>query len=89
MRFIVCMCRTNRRAFICQLHRKFKLKIQFIKTGQDVDLRLDRQLDPRVARLDQDLRGSPQTQPTPVSAPSVIPATTDPRAANAFNIADK
>ncbi|XP_011872814.1 PREDICTED: cleavage stimulation factor subunit 2 isoform X2 [Vollenhovia emeryi] len=59
-----------------------------IFAGQDVDLRLDRQLDPRVARLDQDLRGSPQTQPTPVSAPSVIPATVDPRAANAFNIAD-
>lgn len=59
-----------------------------IFAGQDVDLRLDRQLDPRVARLDQDLRGSPQTQPTPVSAPSVIPATADPRAANTFNIAD-
>lgn len=63
-------------------------KIQSVKTGQDVDLRLDRQIDPRVARMDQDLRGSPQTQPAPVSAP-VIPATADPRAANAFNIADK
>ncbi|KAL6255094.1 hypothetical protein P5V15_013426 [Pogonomyrmex californicus] len=59
-----------------------------IFAGQDVDLRLDRQLDPRVARMDQDLRGSPQTQPAPVSAPSVIPAATDPRGANAFNIAD-
>ncbi|XP_071647402.1 uncharacterized protein Cstf64 isoform X2 [Temnothorax longispinosus] len=60
-----------------------------IFAGQDVDLRLDRQLDPRVARLDQDLRGSPQTQPVPVSAPSsVLPVTADPRAANAFNIAD-
>lgn len=64
-------------------------KVQSVKTGQDVDLRLDRQIDPRVARMDQDLRGSPQTQPAPVSAPSVIPATADPRAANAFNIADK
>ncbi|XP_018366127.1 PREDICTED: cleavage stimulation factor subunit 2 tau variant isoform X4 [Trachymyrmex cornetzi] len=58
-----------------------------IFAGQDVDLRLDRQIDPRVARLDQDLRGSPQTQPAPVSAP-VIPVTTDLRGANAFNMAD-
>ncbi|XP_011695891.1 PREDICTED: cleavage stimulation factor subunit 2 isoform X4 [Wasmannia auropunctata] len=59
-----------------------------IFAGQDVDLRLDRQIDPRVARMDQDLRGSPQTQPAPVSAPTVLPATADPRGANAFNIAD-
>lgn len=59
-----------------------------IFAGQDVDLRLDRQIDPRVARMDQDLRGSPQTQPAPVSAPSVIPAAADPRGANAFSIAD-
>ncbi|XP_018305982.1 cleavage stimulation factor subunit 2 isoform X2 [Mycetomoellerius zeteki] len=58
-----------------------------IFAGQDVDLRLDRQIDPRVARLDQDLRGSPQTQPAPVNAP-VIPVTTDPRGTNAFNMAD-
>ncbi|XP_018394449.1 PREDICTED: cleavage stimulation factor subunit 2 isoform X3 [Cyphomyrmex costatus] len=58
-----------------------------IFAGQDVDLRLDRQIDPRVARLDQDLRGSPQTQPTSVSAP-VIPITADPRGANTFNITD-
>lgn len=54
-----------------------------------MDLRIDRQLDPRVARMDQDLRGSPQTQPVPVSAPSVIPPIADPRGPNAFNIADK
>ncbi|XP_011166402.1 cleavage stimulation factor subunit 2 isoform X3 [Solenopsis invicta] len=59
-----------------------------IFAGQDIDLRLDRQIDPRVARMDQDLRGSPQTQPAPVSAPSVMPATADPRGANAFNITD-
>ncbi|KAL0123533.1 hypothetical protein PUN28_005802 [Cardiocondyla obscurior] len=58
-----------------------------IFAGQDVDLRLDRQLDPRVARMDQDLRGSPQTQPAPVSAPSVT-TTADPRGANAFNVTD-
>lgn len=59
-----------------------------MKTGQDVDLRLDRQIDPRLARMDQDLRGPPQTQPTPVAAP-VIPAVTDPRGSSTFNIADK
>ncbi|XP_011695872.1 PREDICTED: cleavage stimulation factor subunit 2 isoform X2 [Wasmannia auropunctata] len=70
------------------LDKELKLKIESVKTGQDVDLRLDRQIDPRVARMDQDLRGSPQTQPAPVSAPTVLPATADPRGANAFNIAD-
>ncbi|XP_011346020.1 cleavage stimulation factor subunit 2 isoform X2 [Ooceraea biroi] len=58
-----------------------------IFAGQDVDLRLDRQIDPRLARMDQDLRGPPQTQPALVNAP-VIPAPTDPRSSNAFNIAD-
>ncbi|XP_050456172.1 cleavage stimulation factor subunit 2 isoform X1 [Cataglyphis hispanica] len=59
-----------------------------IFAGQDVDLRLDRPIDPRLARMDQDLRGPPQTQPTPVSAPPVIPVTTDPRGPNTFNITD-
>ncbi|XP_072764889.1 uncharacterized protein Cstf64 isoform X2 [Anoplolepis gracilipes] len=60
-----------------------------IFAGQDVDLRLDRPIDPRLARMDQDLRGPPQTQPVPVSAPPVIPtATTDPRGPNTFNITD-
>ncbi|XP_012217157.1 cleavage stimulation factor subunit 2 isoform X2 [Linepithema humile] len=58
-----------------------------IFASQDVDLRLDRQIDPRLARMDQDLRGPPQTQPTSVAAP-VIPATTDPRGSNTFNITD-
>jgi len=53
-----------------------------------VDLRLDRQIDPRLARMDQDLRGPPQTQAAPVNAP-VISAPTDPRSSNAFNIADR
>lgn len=57
--------------------------------GQDVDLRtLDRQMDPRLARMDQDLRG-PQVQSTPVSASPAVSANTDPRALNTFNISDK
>ncbi|XP_033215280.1 cleavage stimulation factor subunit 2 tau variant isoform X2 [Belonocnema kinseyi] len=43
-------------------------------SGQDVDLRtLDRQIDPRMARMDQDLRGPPPVQvvnPTPVAPPT-------------------
>lgn len=58
-----------------------------IFSSQDVDLRLDRQIDPRLARMDQDLRGPPQTQPTPV-VPPVIPAAADPRGSSTFNIAD-
>ncbi|KAI4477347.1 PREDICTED: cleavage stimulation factor subunit 2 [Polistes canadensis] len=51
-----------------------------IFAGQDVDLRtLDRQMDPRLARLDQDLRGPPQTQTTTVTVPPIITATADPR----------
>lgn len=57
--------------------------------GQDVDLRtLDRQMDPRLARMDQDLRGPPQVQPAPVNAPSVMPTTTDPRGPSTFNLTD-
>lgn len=60
-----------------------------IFAGQDVDLRtLDRQMDPRLARMDQDLRGPQQVQPTPVSVPSVVTATTDPRGLNTFNVTD-
>ncbi|XP_057331632.1 cleavage stimulation factor subunit 2 isoform X2 [Microplitis mediator] len=49
-----------------------------IFANQDVDLRtLDRQLDPRLARMDQDLRAPAQPQLTqpiaPVNAPPVIP----------------
>lgn len=55
--------------------------------GQDVDLRLDRPIDPRLARLDQDLRGSLQTQPTSVTASPVISVTTDPRGPSTFNVA--
>ncbi|KAK1134475.1 hypothetical protein K0M31_007257 [Melipona bicolor] len=59
-----------------------------IFAGQDVDLRtLDRQMDPRLARMDQDLRG-PQVQSTPVSASPAVSANTDPRALNTFNISD-
>ncbi|XP_015517734.1 cleavage stimulation factor subunit 2 isoform X2 [Neodiprion pinetum] len=51
-----------------------------IFAGQDVDLRtLDRQIDPRLARMDQDLRGPPQVPPVPVSAPVIAPPS-DPRA---------
>lgn len=46
-------------------------------------------MDPRLARMDQDLRGPPQTQTTPVTAPPIISATTDPRGPTAFNITDK
>ncbi|KAG7211348.1 hypothetical protein KM043_010642 [Ampulex compressa] len=60
-----------------------------IFAGQDVDLRtLDRQMDPRLARMDQDLRGPQQAQPTPVSAPPVIPISSDPRGPTAFNLTD-
>ncbi|XP_006609943.1 cleavage stimulation factor subunit 2 isoform X1 [Apis laboriosa] len=60
-----------------------------IFAGQDVDLRtLDRQMDPRLARMDQDLRGPQQVQPTPVSSSSVVSANTDPRGINTFNISD-
>ncbi|XP_034943139.1 cleavage stimulation factor subunit 2 isoform X3 [Chelonus insularis] len=52
-----------------------------IFAGQDVDLRIDRQIDPRLARMDQDLRGPPQTQPMSVTAP-VIPPVVDSRGAN-------
>ncbi|XP_076238258.1 cleavage stimulation factor subunit 2 CstF64 isoform X2 [Calliopsis andreniformis] len=59
-----------------------------IFAGQDVDLRtLDRQIDPRLARMDQDLRG-PQVPATPVSAPPPVTATADPRALATFNITD-
>lgn len=61
-----------------------------ISLGQDVDLRtLDRQMDPRLARMDQDLRGPPQTQTTPVTAPPIISATSDPRGPTSFNLTDK
>lgn len=61
-----------------------------MEIGQDVDLRtLDRQMDPRLARMDQDLRGPPQVQPAPVNAPSVMPTTTDPRGPSTFNLTDK
>lgn len=60
-----------------------------IFAGQDVDLRtLDRQMDPRLARMDQDLRGPQQVQPTPVSSSSVVSANTDPRGINTFSISD-
>lgn len=60
-----------------------------IFAGQDVDLRtLDRQMDPRLARMDQDLRGPQQPQPPPVSVPPVAPVTTDPRGPGTFNLAD-
>ncbi|XP_076379198.1 cleavage stimulation factor subunit 2 CstF64 isoform X1 [Megalopta genalis] len=59
-----------------------------IFAGQDVDLRtLDRQMDPRLARMDQDLRG-PQVPPAPVSAPPAVSATADPRGLPTFNITD-
>ncbi|XP_015606005.1 cleavage stimulation factor subunit 2 isoform X2 [Cephus cinctus] len=59
-----------------------------IFAGQDVDLRtLDRQIDPRLARMDQDLRGPPQSQPTPVNAPPVIPPVADSRGPG-FNLPD-
>ncbi|XP_043290180.1 cleavage stimulation factor subunit 2 isoform X2 [Venturia canescens] len=45
-----------------------------IFAGQDVDLRtLDRQMDPRLARMDQDLRGPPPIQPAAVSVPPPVP----------------
>ncbi|OAD58064.1 Cleavage stimulation factor subunit 2 [Eufriesea mexicana] len=60
-----------------------------IFAGQDVDLRtLDRQMDPRLARMDQDLRGPQQVQPTPVSASPAVSANTDPRGLSTFNISD-
>ncbi|XP_044004678.1 cleavage stimulation factor subunit 2 isoform X2 [Aphidius gifuensis] len=58
-----------------------------IFAGQDVDLRtLDRQMDPRLARMDQDLRTQPVIQPAPV-VPPVIPPVVDNRAA--FSLPDK
>ncbi|XP_012283194.1 cleavage stimulation factor subunit 2 [Orussus abietinus] len=60
-----------------------------IFAGQDVDLRtLDRQMDPRLARMDQDLRAPPQTQPVLVNAPPVIPPIVDPRGTAAFSLGD-
>lgn len=60
-----------------------------IFAGQDVDLRtLDRQIDPRLARLDQDLRGPQQSQPASIAPTPVAPVTNDPRAANSFSIPD-
>ncbi|XP_026668046.1 cleavage stimulation factor subunit 2 [Ceratina calcarata] len=60
-----------------------------IFAGQDVDLRtLDRQIDPRLARMDQDLRGPQPVQSTPVTAPPVVSADTDRRVLGTFNIAD-
>ncbi|XP_029051936.1 cleavage stimulation factor subunit 2 isoform X1 [Osmia bicornis bicornis] len=60
-----------------------------IFAGQDVDLRtLDRQMDPRLARMDQDLRGPQQVTPTPVSVPSAVAASTDPRGLSTFNVTD-
>lgn len=59
-----------------------------IFAGQDVDLRtLDRQMDPRLARMDQDLRTPQQAQPPPVNAPPVIPPITDSRGGG-FSLAD-
>lgn len=53
-------------------------------SGQDVDLRtLDRQIDPRMARMDQDLRGPPPVQ---VVNPTPVPPPTDSRAPAPFNI---
>ncbi|XP_015127687.1 cleavage stimulation factor subunit 2 isoform X2 [Diachasma alloeum] len=50
-----------------------------IFSSQDVDLRtLDRQIDPRLARMDQDLRTQTQPPPVPV-APPVIPPVVDTR----------
>lgn len=45
-------------------------------------------MDPRLARMDQDLRGPP-VQSTPVSVSPAVSANTDPRALNTFNISDK
>ncbi|XP_051171295.1 cleavage stimulation factor subunit 2 isoform X1 [Leptopilina boulardi] len=53
-------------------------------SGQDVDLRtLDRQIDPRMARMDQDLRGPP---PVPAANPTPVAPPTDTRAPAPFNI---
>ncbi|XP_063980418.1 cleavage stimulation factor subunit 2 tau variant-like isoform X2 [Diachasmimorpha longicaudata] len=50
-----------------------------IFSSQDVDLRtLDRQIDPRLARMDQDLRSQSQAPPIAV-APPVLPPVVDPR----------
>lgn len=58
--------------------------------GQDIDLRtLDRQVDPRMARMDQDLRGPPPATATalpPPPIPAIVPAPADPRTVNAFNM---
>ncbi|CAB0036028.1 unnamed protein product [Trichogramma brassicae] len=55
-------------------------------SGQDVDLRtLDRKIDPRLSRMDQDLRGPPPTTSAPppplVTPPILPPAVSDPRSA--------
>lgn len=43
--------------------------------GQDVDLRtLDRQIDPRMARMDQDLRGLPPVPPPSINSPTITPS---------------
>ncbi|XP_012260590.1 cleavage stimulation factor subunit 2 isoform X2 [Athalia rosae] len=52
-----------------------------IFAGQDVDLRtLDRQIDPRLARMDQDLRLPPQLASGTVTPVTMVPPT-DPRSA--------
>lgn len=53
---------------------------------------MDRQIDPRIARLDQDLRGPPpQTTaaPPPPVAPSIVPAPIDPRTVPGFNMSER
>ncbi|KAK0082448.1 hypothetical protein PV325_010387 [Microctonus aethiopoides] len=58
-----------------------------IFAGQDVDLRtLDRQIDPRLARMDQDLRAPPPALPITVTAP-VAPPVIDSRG-TAFPVPD-
>ncbi|KAL7295268.1 hypothetical protein TKK_0011405 [Trichogramma kaykai] len=57
-----------------------------IFSSQDVDLRtLDRKIDPRLSRMDQDLRGPPPTTSAPppplVTPPILPPAVSDPRSA--------
>ncbi|OXU29714.1 hypothetical protein TSAR_011122 [Trichomalopsis sarcophagae] len=63
-----------------------------IFANQDVDLRtMDRQIDPRIARMDQDLRGPPpQTTvaPPPPVVPSIVPAPIDPRTVAGFNMSE-
>ncbi|XP_058795282.1 cleavage stimulation factor subunit 2 isoform X2 [Phymastichus coffea] len=62
-----------------------------IFAGQDIDLRtLDRQVDPRMARMDQDLRGPPPTTTAlpPPPIPAIVAASSDPRTVNAFNMSE-